>query len=119
MTLAGLAPLVKPLLADQKSEWPEAIAVFGFFGGAAIATAKSFRSAVKIWSSSHLREHADPLKMWSTKMSVLAAVILGTGLMVCIAQIAAGNIQWREITVNAIEPVLLLAIIVPFLIAAY
>src|SRR6266487_6270432 len=37
MTFAGLVPLIRPFLADRKSDWPEGIALLGLFGGAAIA----------------------------------------------------------------------------------
>ena len=46
MTFAGLVPLIGPFLADKKSDWPEGIALLGFFGGAAIATALSFHNAL-------------------------------------------------------------------------
>jgi hypothetical protein len=46
MTLAGLVPLVRLFLTDKRSDWLEGVAVFGFFGGAAIATALSFRNAL-------------------------------------------------------------------------
>lgn len=113
MTLAGLAPLIKPLLSDKKSEWPEAIAVFGFFGGAAIATAMSFRKAAGVCLPALAADEvASRLKLWSHKMAVLMTAIVSAGLIACFAQMVFGNIVWREIEVNAIEPVLLLVIIV-------
>jgi len=39
MTFAGLVPLVGLFLTDKKSDWPQGVAVFGFFGGAALLTA--------------------------------------------------------------------------------
>jgi len=109
MTLAGLAPLIKPFLADKTSDWPEGLAVFGFFGGAAFLTAFSFRNALRNLSSNKSVDHRGS---WSEKMIVLAVAMLCAGLIACIGQTIFGTIVWSEIRENAFEPVLLLVIIV-------
>jgi len=108
MTLAGLVPLVRLYLTDQTSGWPEAVAVFGFFGGAAFLTALSFHRLPALLSN----VGADRHKIWSGKMAVLSVAVLCSGLIACLVQTALGAIVWREASANALEPVLLLAIIV-------
>ncbi len=138
MTLAGLVPLVRLFLTDKKSDWPEGVAVFGFFGGAAFPTALSFRNALRQFGGASLltsrpagtlappgfetEPPPPPLlsdngisrhRIWSEKMAALAVAIACAGLIACLAQIAVGTIVWREFSVEkAIEPVLLLVIIV-------
>jgi hypothetical protein len=111
MTLTGLAPLVKLLLADKQTDWPDAVAVFGFFGGAAVLTALSFRNAQRncsseLWSG-------DGKRIWAEKMATLAVAVFCAGSVACLAQLALGTIAWRDLSVQgAFEPVLLLVIIV-------
>ena len=113
MTLAGLVPLIKPFLADKKSDWPEGIAVFGFFGGAAFLTAFSFRDALRRLATACLSgEVTDRSRIWSEKMILLAVATVCAGLIAFLAQTILGTIVWQEIHANAIEPVLLLFIIV-------
>src|SRR3954470_5294543 len=87
MTLAGLFPLIKPLLKDTRSDLPEGIAVFGFFGCAAFLTALSFRDALRI---SALPLTADPeisrCKLWSEKTVVLMTAVVSAGLIACVGQ---------------------------------
>src|ERR1044071_2354164 len=95
MTLAGLVPLIKPFLADKKSDWPEGVAVFGFFGGAAILTALSFRDAVKNCSLTLLSSDvASCRKTWSEKMVVLIGATVCSGLIAFFAQLSFGAIVW-------------------------
>ena len=114
MAFAGLVPLAKLFLADRRSELPDAIAVFGFFGGAAILTALSFRPAHQISSTALLSDKdASRRKIWSEKMAVLLLAIVCASLIACFVQTALGTIVWNEFNVeHAIEPVLLLVIIV-------
>jgi hypothetical protein len=102
MTLAGLVPLVRPFLNDKKSDWPEGVAIFGFFGGAAILTALSFRNALK----------SNPTSLWSEKVTVLMVATVCSALIAFLGQLVFDAINWRDINANAIEPVLLLVIIV-------
>src|SRR3954447_19714802 len=112
MTLAGFFPLIRLFLADRTSDWPEGVAVFGFFGGAAIATAFSFGDALGIRAPALFSGTAAREKIWSGKMTVLIVTTIFAGLIAFFVQMAAGTIAWREINANAIEPVLLLVIIV-------
>ena len=113
MTLAGLVPLVKLFLTDKKSDLPEGIAVFGFFGGAAVLTALSFRDALRISPLALASEHViSRRKLWSEKVAVLMVAVACAGLIACSGQALSGILPWREINANAIEPVLLLVIIV-------
>src|SRR5436309_998319 len=80
MTLAGLVPLIKPFLTDNRADWPLGIAVFGFFGGAAILTALSFRHALRIGPSALLPDDgANRRKAWSEKMAVLMFAVICAG----------------------------------------
>ena len=108
MTIAGLAPLIKFFLADKQSDWPEGIAVLGFFGGAAVLTALSFRHALRTCPPETTHRH----KIWSEKMAVLMVGIICAAFITCVAQTFLGIIVWSEVSINAIEPVLLLVIIV-------
>ena len=111
MTIAGLAPLMKLTLADKQADWPDALAVFGFFGGAGIITALSFRTAQRTGSSESLSQEGKTL--WAEKMAVIAVGVVCAGLIACFAQLALGTIAWKEVSVqNAFEPVLLSVIIV-------
>ena len=56
MTLAGLAPAIKVVLADKKSSWPDDVGVLGFFGTAVFLTAFSFSNAQRNCSSADLSE---------------------------------------------------------------
>src|SRR5262245_51954257 len=76
---AGLAPAIKPALADKRAEWPDAIAVFGFFGGTAILTALSFRAAPRHPSSEPLTNKAQ--KIWAEKMVCVSLAVLSAGLI--------------------------------------
>src|SRR5215471_11133960 len=85
MTCAGLVPALKPFLGDKSSDWPQGIAVFGFFGGAAFLTALSFsrpessgQDAAPAGEIEH-RENA-----WAEKMSVLAGGVVLAGLIACL-----------------------------------
>jgi hypothetical protein len=60
MTIAGLAPLMKLTLSDKRADWPDALAVFGFFGGAGIITALPFRHAQRTCSSGRLSDEGGP-----------------------------------------------------------
>jgi hypothetical protein len=110
MTFAGLAPVMRVLLTDKRADWPDAIGVFGFFGGAAVLTALSFRDAQRLCSMPDKDEERG--RLWSEKMLVLTVAILCAGLIACFVQTSFGTIVWRDLSVNAIEPVLLLVIIV-------
>jgi hypothetical protein len=113
MTFAGLVPLIKLFLADKKSDWPEGIAVLGFFGGAAVLTALCFCHALRICPPTpHSGEAISRHKIWSEKMAVLMVGIVCAGFIACLVQTVFGIIVWSELSVNAIEPVLLLVIIV-------
>jgi len=113
MTFAGLVPVVKLFMADKKSDWPEGIAVLGFFGGAAVLTALSFRHALRISPPAlHSGEAANQHKIWAEKMAVLTVGMVCAAFIACFVQTIFGIIVWRELSVNAIEPVLLLVIIV-------
>ena len=114
MTFAGLVPLVKLFLTDKESDWPEGVAVFGFFGGAAFLTALSFRQALVICPPALLSDNGISRHgIWSEKMAVLMVATACAGFIACLAQIAVGTIVWHELSVgNVIEPVLLLVIIV-------
>jgi len=113
MTLAGLAPLIKPLLKDTRSDLPDGIAVFGFFGCAAFLTAFSFRDASRI-PALPLASHSDVsrCKLWSQKTVVLLTAVACAGLIACAGQTLFGNLAVHDLHANAIEPVLLLAVIV-------
>jgi hypothetical protein len=111
MTLAGLAPLTKLVLADRRSDWPDAVAVFGFFGGAAILTALSFRAAQEIRPSEPVSVEGH--KIWTEKMLAITLAVVSAGLVACLAQMALGLIVWEHFQPDhAVEPVLLLTIIV-------
>ncbi len=114
MTFAGLVPQIKFFLTDGRSDLPEGVAVFGFFGGAAFLTALSFRPAQLICPPALLSgEGANRHKIWSEKMAVVVVATVCAGLIACFVQAALGTIVWREFSVeSAIEPVLLLVIIV-------
>lgn len=112
MTFAGLLPAVAPFLPDKKADWPVAISVFGFFGGAAVLIAISFRNALKSRSPLSSEREDDPGRMWREKMAVLSVAIAVSALIAGIVQTAFGTIVWRELSINAIEPVLLMVIIV-------
>src|SRR4051812_11385703 len=93
MIVAGLLPFIRPFLADQKTDWPEGLAVLGFFGGAVMATGLSFRNALQI------RPPALPQtggvnrqKLWLEKMAVLMAAAVSAGLIVCFIQTLSGNL---------------------------
>jgi len=106
MTVAALAPLIKLGLTDKKSDWPDAIAVFGFFGGAAVLTARSFRSGP--WSVSE-----GGYKIWTEKMLAITLTGVSAGLIACFVQAALGTIEWEHFQLDhAVEPVLLLSIII-------
>jgi len=110
MTLAGLAPLIRLLLTDEKSSWPDDVGVLGFFGTAAFLTAFSFRDAQR--TSADLQETSGGRGIWAEQMAVLTIAVFGAGLIACLVQAALGTILWREFSVErAIEPVLLLVII--------
>ena len=103
MTLAGLVPLVKEFfIAGKRSDWPEGVAILGFFGGSAILTAISFRNALR----------TGPPSLWSDKMTVLMVATGCSALIAVSAQLAVGAIALRELNANVIEPILLLVIIV-------
>jgi len=111
MTLAGLAPLLKLVLADKRTDWPDAVAVFGFFGGAAVLTALSFRNAQRTRSSELLSDEGK--RIWAEKMATVAVAVFCAGSITCLAQLALGTIAWKDLSVQgAFEPVLLLVIIV-------
>jgi hypothetical protein len=111
MTLAGLTPLTKPLLIDKRADWPDAVAVFGFFGGAAILTARSFRATQRILSSESLSEGDH--KIWAEKMLAITSAVVSASIIACLAQTALGTIVWAQFRLHeALEPVLLLTIIV-------
>jgi len=111
MTLAGLAPLIKPGLTDPHADWPYAIAVFGFFGGAAILTAISFRGADRPHSAEPISRV--PAEIWVRKIGVVASSVVFAGLITVLAQFASGLLVWKEVAMhNILEPILLLAIIV-------
>ena len=110
-TLAGLAPLMKLTLVGKRADWPDAVAVFGFFGGAGVLTALSFRNAQRTCSSELLSDVAK--RIWKEKMVVVGVGVVCAALIACLAQVALGTIAWKEVSVqNAFEPVLLLVIIV-------
>ena len=72
MTLAGLAPLLRLALRGERAEWLDAIAIFGFFGGAAGLVAISFRRALEKSSFTFLSDAASYRnKLWREKMMVL------------------------------------------------
>src|SRR5438270_10420006 len=101
MTLAGLIPVIKPFLTDKRSDLPEGIAVFGFFGGAAFLTALSFRRAQRISPAGLLSEGGDQhSEIWSEQMVVLAVAMVAAGLIVCFLQAALGTIVWRDFSVQ-------------------
>jgi len=111
MTLAGLAPLTKLMLADKRADWPDALAVFGFFGGAAILTSLSFHAARKIQRAESLA--VDGHEVWTKKMLAITIAVVSAGLVACLAQTALGLIVWRDLKPDhVVEPVLLLTIIV-------
>jgi len=110
MTLAGLAPVARVFLTDKRADWPDALAVFGFFGGAAVLTAMSFRNARSLCVTSDKDD--ERRHIWSQKMVVLMVAMICAGFIVCSVQSAFGTIVWRELHSNAVEPVLLLVIIV-------
>ncbi len=111
MTLAALAPLTKLMLADTKADWPDAVAVFGFFGGAAILTSLSFHAAQKIRRAESVA--VDRHKAWTEKMLAITIAVVSASLVACLAQTALGLIVWRDLRPDHVfEPVLLLTIIV-------
>lgn len=111
MILAGLAPLGKLMLTDKSAEWPDTTAVFGFFGGAAILTALSFRATQKIQSSGPVS--AERRNVWARKMLMVTLAVVFASLIVCFTQTDLGLIDWPNFRVeHAFEPVLLLTIIV-------
>jgi hypothetical protein len=111
MTLAGLTPLIRLGLADKRADWPEAVAVFGFFGGAAILTATAFRPA-RATDLLQFPSEERPV-IWQMKMMVVTGAVVCAGLIACLAQLALGTMSWSEVTVQgSFEPVLLLVIIV-------
>ena len=112
ITIAGLLPAIKPYLSDKRADWPEAISVFGFFGGAAVLTAISFRQALSHNPKLSSERDADRQTIWWEKMAVLGVAIAVAALIACAVQTAFGTIIWSELSVNAIEPVLLVVIIV-------
>src|SRR4030095_2445524 len=72
-------------------------------------TAFSFRHAQRTSPS----ETIDGRRIWAEKMAVLMIAVVSAGLIACLVQAALGTIIWREFSVErAIEPVLLLVIIV-------
>jgi hypothetical protein len=113
MTAAGLLPLVKTLLVDPETTWPYDLAFFGFFGGAALLPALSFRQAQRHYASGvswNIHAHH---KIWFDKMAAVACAIISAGLIVCSVQIACSTIALREIRPGAVlEAVVLLIIIV-------
>jgi hypothetical protein len=110
-TLAGLAPLMKLILEDKRTDWPDAVAVFGFFGGAAVLTASSFRNAQRTCSSGLLSDAAN--RIWAEKMAAVVAAVFCAGSIACLAQMALGTIAWKDLAVHDVfEPILLLVIIV-------
>jgi len=112
MTVAGLLPAIKPFLPDKKSDWPEAFAVFGFFGGAAVLTAMSFRQVLKLRQILVSDDENNRRRIWREKLVVLAVATLCASLIVVSVQIAFRAIVLSELSVNAVEPVLLVVIIV-------
>jgi len=113
MTSAGVVPVMKLWLSDKKSDWPDGVGVLGFFGGAAVLSALSFRQALPIYPSTlDLGEAARRYKIWSEKMAFLMAGMVSAGFIACFVQTVCGVIVWRELPVNAIEPVMLLVIMV-------
>ncbi|HMJ65252.1 MAG TPA: hypothetical protein VK615_07860 [Candidatus Binatia bacterium] len=112
MTLAGLAPLIKLVLRDNKSGWPDDVGVLGFFGTAAFLTAFSFRRAQRTSPSTDLPEASGNRGIWAEKMAVLMIAVVSAGLIACLVQAALGTILWREFSIErAMEPVVLLVII--------
>jgi hypothetical protein len=114
MTCAGLLPLMKAPSTDTKSGLAELFAVFGFFGGAAVLTALSFRPSPRTPQAGSLPgEESNPGETWSEKMNVLLVGIVCAGVIVCFVQSAFGVLVWKHLRAhNVIEPVLLLVIIV-------
>ena len=112
MIVAGLLPAIKPFLRDKQSDWPEAFAVFGFFGGAAVLTAVSFRQVLQLRSISPSDDENNRCRIWTEKMVLVAVATICASLIVVSAQIAFRAIVLSELNVNAIEPVLLVVIIV-------
>jgi hypothetical protein len=111
MTLSGLAPLAKLVLADKRADWPDAVAVFGFFGGAAILTARSFRATQRILSSESLWDGGH--KIWAEKMLAITLAVVSAGIIACLAQTGLGTIVWAQFRLDEVlEPMLLLIIIV-------
>ncbi|HKQ37915.1 MAG TPA: hypothetical protein VJ063_07540 [Verrucomicrobiae bacterium] len=113
MTLAGLLPLIKLLLDDPQANWPYDLAVLGFFSGATLLPALSFRHAVRN-SAARLAAGGleDAHSTWSKKMLALALAILTASFIVCSLQAASGILAVREVNAVALEPALLLIVIV-------
>jgi len=111
MTLAGLAPLTRLVLANKKADWPDTVAVFGFFGGAAILTALSFRAAQRIRSFEP--QSVERSKLWTRKMLAITLAVVSASLVACLALTALRSIDWKDFQPEHVfEPVLLLTIIV-------
>jgi len=112
MTLAGLAPLLKLVLRDNKSGWPDDVGVLGFFGTAAFLTAFSFRRAQRTSPSADLPKTGGDRGIWAEKIVVLMIAVVSAGVIACLVQVALGTINLSEFSVErALEPVVLLVII--------
>jgi hypothetical protein len=105
---------MKPFLGDKRSDWPEGIAVFGFFGGSAFLTALSFsRSEGSGYEAAPFGEIEYRENGWAEKMTVLTVGVILAGLIACFVQTAFGILDWKELRMDtALEPILLLVIVV-------
>jgi hypothetical protein len=111
MTLAALAPLTTLTLADKRADWPDAVAVLGFFGGAAILTSLSFRATQKTRRTDSAA--VDTHKAWTDKMLAITIAVFSAGLVACLVQTTLGSIVWGDLKPDHVfEPILLLTIIV-------
>jgi hypothetical protein len=108
MLLASLAPLVKFVWAGADFFPLEKIAVIGFFGGAAVLSAWVFAPARRRPSV----ESVSGIQLWKEKGLALAAAVFGVAVVATLVQAVVGGIVLADLTIEAVEPVLLLVVLV-------
>jgi hypothetical protein len=72
---------MKPILAHKRADSPDAVAVFGFFGGAAVLSAVPFGKAHMTCSSGTSDEGR---RTWAEKMAAVGVAVVYAGLIACL-----------------------------------
>jgi hypothetical protein len=90
----------------------EKIAVLGFFGGAAVLSAWAFSPGRRRRQPGSSVETVNAAELWKEKALALAAAVFGAAVVACLVQAIVGGIVLADIKLDAVEPVLLLVVLV-------